>query len=161
MQDRGGRAMFLSPGGAPSTTTYSPSLCCHLCGLPQRNAYRLMHGRTGIEGWIPTRRFQPWTALVPTPIQSVYRPVPPPEVMVPHGQTSPPPPTPLTSTPAEQEVQLRTALHSATLPPELPIKETIGKSSGLMRPQPPYCNHHPAIPLLRSKGGALLHHPPI
>ena len=65
---------------------------------------------------------------------------------VPHHH---PPATSLASTPAEHEVQLKTALHTATsLPPELPIKETIGKPVGLMCPQSPYCGHHPAIPLL-------------
>ena len=52
-------------------------------------------------------------------------------------------------TPEDKLTQLHTSLHTSTaLPPELPVKETIGTCLGLMRPQSEFAGKHPAIPLL-------------
>ena len=133
--------------GAPVNTfcSHSCRLCCHV---------RMGVGCcVGIEGWIPVRRFQAWQSMLPPPGISNPRPSPrrlalPPRRTLP----APPPAAPVkfTSTTEEMATQLQSALHtSSALPPEIPVKETIGKCLGLMRPQSQFVGSHAAIPLLQ------------
>ena len=105
-----------------------------------------------INGWIPTRRFQPIIKFIPN-----SKPVSP-RAPKPH-QTKIKCPTVLASsipirhnvvmTPDEQEVQVKSALDTSnTLPSEIPVKETICKSIGLMQLQSEYMGRYAAIPLL-------------
>ena len=107
---------------------------------------------TGISGWIPTPRFQPvGHFLNPTTTPPSLPPRPPP---TPVAKPSPAPlPFPSSSvvalTPAEQDIQMKTALAcNPLLPSNIPVKETIGKFLGLMKPNSLYQGTHEAIPLL-------------
>ena len=107
----------------------------------------------GIEGWIPVRRFQAWQTLLPPPTSSSTCPSKVPTSSPPQCQMPLPPPAApvkLTSTTEEMAAQLHSSLHtSSAIPPELPVKETIGKCLGLMRPQSKFVGSHAAIPLLQ------------
>ena len=107
----------------------------------------------GIEGWIPVRRFQAWQTLLPPPTSSSTCPSKVPTSYPPQCQMPLPPPAApvkLTSTTEEMAAQLHSSLHtSSAIPPKLPVKETIGKCLGLMRPQSKFVGSHAAIPLLQ------------
>ena len=68
---------------------------------------------------------------------------------IPSSAPTPSPP-PIAMTRKESKEDLEKALKDPTLcPPDIPIKETIGKLH-LMKPTLPYAQDHPAIPLLQA-----------
>ena len=116
---------------------------------------------TGIEGWTPKQRFNNETQIIPvrkrltvnvknrsstTSNDYVERPT---------KQVKVSPIPKLDTTTEEYDKYLKTKLwQSNTVPTEIPVGKTIGKSLlGLMCPNPPYAKDHDEIPLI--KGYAL------
>ena len=111
---------------------------------------------TGIQGWIPTPRTSPVEKFLNSPTtknDKVGRILKAPS----NSPTATPSATP-SVTPFFSNAMTTNELRSAIahefndndgLPPEIPLKETIGKL-GLMVPQAPHATAHPAYPLLQS-----------
>ena len=113
-------------------------------------------GTPGISGWIPVPRLQPAVAFLASMPQP---PTLPPRPCTMHPPSPPPPLPPMTPpqspspqlalTPEEHELSLDTAMNSTSVfPADIPVKQTIGKLLGLMRPNSSYQGTHAAIPLL-------------
>ena len=111
---------------------------------PTTNVYN-----TGINGWIPIKRFQPIATIVPQ-YKEIHKKVQHP-IAVLAQKVIPALDPPVAMTAEEYKNYLNTKLHqSVGLPKELPVKETIGKYQGKLMDPHGYAERHSAAPLLKT-----------